>query len=510
MSESSKIINNLGELPTIVKGAGVNFAGTLVNKILSFAFILFIARLITTKEMGLYYQGMMVAQVLFTFSTLGLDAGVLRFVSIYRGQGAADRVKGTVLSALAVAGPVSIISGILIYLFSDLISLHFFHDPSFESVLKLFSLTIPFLVIGNIFIAVTHGFKLMQYKMFCESGELVARFLLSFLLLFILGLGFNGVILSCVVSILFSACLAYYFTSKLLSKYEKKIGPVFEFRQLITFSVPQSFSELFIILTVSIDTLMIGYFRTSDEVGVYNIAMGMAIFGLIISESFRIIFAPIIADLHNRKDVVQLNDLFKLVTRWIFTISLIPFLFFILFPVPILSIFGKDFTAGSTCLIIISIGFLVSSAVGPANYMVLMSGRSFISFLNHLVALILNIALNYILIPKYGITGVAISKAISIAALDIIRLIETFYFLKIHPYNISYWKPLLAGTISTIIIYFSNGMFTNTAGTVIGMTTFLLSYIFIILTLKLNSEDLYVLKLIFNKLSLLTNQRPST
>lgn len=500
----------LSELPTIAKGAGVNFAGTLISKILAFFFTLFIARALATGELAQYYLGLSVTNALFTLSVFGLNAGAIRFVSLFHGQRDTSRVKGTILSCLSIATPVSLLVGILLFLFANDIAVHIFHEPSFGNVLKLFSLSIPFLVIGRIFIATTHGFKLMHYRVITETGEIILRFIITLLLVFILGFGLNGLILSCVSSLILSAFLAYYFVVKLIATLKDKSRPVLEFRKLLRFSFPQAFSELFICSAIYADTLMLGYFRTSEEVGIYSIAFGLAIFGLMISESFRTIFAPIIADLHNKKKMKQLNDLFKVVTRWIFTLSLPPLLLFILFPKPILSIFGKEFTMASTCLMILSLGFLVSSAVGPANHMVLMTGRSGLSFINHIVVLTINVLLNYLLIPKYGIIGVAVSKAISTVFVDIIRLIETYYLMKIHPYNRSYWKPLLAGTISTLIIFLGHDMLQTYPNNIIGMSAFLCCYLFIIYMLKFNNEESYIIKEIGRKLYFLVgNGHPS-
>lgn len=489
----------LNELPTIARGAGILFLGALIGKMLAFFFNIFIARTLTPGELGLYYLGLTLISLLGTFALVGLGSGALRFVSLFYGQKDISRAKGTIVSCLSIVTPVGLLMAMLLFLYAESIAVHIFDKPCLENILKLFSVSIPFFAIGNILIISTLGFKLMQYKVACETSEIILRFVFVFLLVYILGFGLNGVVLGNVISSILIAFLAFYFLAKLIPILRGKERPILEFRKLLRFSFPQMFSEFFISLAIYTDTLMLGYFRTSEEVGVYNIVARLVISGIIISESFRIVFAPIIADLHNKGEMEQLNALFKVVTRWIFTISLPLFLLFILFPKPILNIFGKEFTVGSSCLITLSLGYLLTCAVGPVNHMVLMTGRSGLNFLNHLFALIINVLLNYLLIPKYGITGAALAMAISIASIDIIRLIETFYLMRIHPYNRSYSKPLFAGTISTVIIFFIYNMAPACPNT-IGISVFLCCYLFIMYIFKLDKEESYVMKEIGRKL----------
>jgi len=75
--------------------------------------------------------------------------------------------------------------------------------------------------------------------------------------------------------------------------------------------------------------------------------------------------------------------------------------------------------------------------------MITMTGRPQYSLSINLTAAILNIALNFTLIPIYGITGAALASLITVAAANCVRVMLVYRTLKMHPYDWSYVKIFL-------------------------------------------------------------------
>ena len=70
--------------------------------------------------------------------------------------------------------------------------------------------------------------------------------------------------------------------------------------------------------------------------------------------------------------------------------------------------------------------FMFNSLIGFAGQILGVVGRSKLIFINSLFAGILNIALNYIMIPKYGIIGAAMATGLSIFVVNVARTIEIY------------------------------------------------------------------------------------
>src|SRR5690606_16302184 len=113
-------------------------------------------------------------------------------------------------------------------------------------------------------------------------------------------------------------------------------------------------------------------------------------------------------------------------TRLIFSGTLLIFIGYLFFPTFFLGFFGESFSQGSNVLLIVSIGFLISSFAGCTDIILQMTNNERLFKNIILCAAILNVALNLILIPYYGIVGSAIANMVSICFWNI----TSVYFIK--------------------------------------------------------------------------------
>lgn len=82
-----------------------------------------------------------------------------------------------------------------------------------------------------------------------------------------------------------------------------------------------------------------------------------------------------------------------------------------------------------------------------------MSGRSGLSLLNTIILFVTSAALNWLLIPRLEVLGAAIAGAISLFLLNILRVLEVWWILKIHPFKLSFIKPVIIGSIAAGVIF---------------------------------------------------------
>lgn len=493
----------LKHLPTLAKGAGIVFFGTISGKILILLFTLIIAKFLSPKEVGLYFLGISVVSIATIPALLGLDAGIVRFVALYKGTNDEDKAKGAVLSALLLVIPLSCLITFILFLLSDTIATALFHKPPLSNIIKLLSLTIPFIAISTILLSTTQALKRMKYKVFAKDLiDNVSKTAIALALL-LLGIGINGVVFATLGSIILVAIISFYYSNKLLPLFTSK-KPVLEFRNLLTFALPQSFSNVIVVSVLYVDVLLLGYFMPAKTVGIYSIAAKVSLVGILVISSFNAIFAPMIADFYNRGQLDILSNLFKTVTKWIFTISFPLFLLFVFLAKPILGTFGNEYIAGSTALIILCVGQFINAASGPVGLMIVMSGKPSLELISNVLVLVLNIILNLILIPKYAMIGAAVATASSIAAMNIFRLLAVLFLMHIHPFRLSFYKPLLAGIIPSLVV-FTIG--TKAVGVDINMVqlstlaaAFLLLYLFFLYLFGIESEDRLIIKSAVDKL----------
>ncbi|UCG02017.1 MAG: flippase [Candidatus Heimdallarchaeota archaeon] len=487
------------EIATIAKGAGISFFGIISWGALNYSFNVYLARVLKPENFGLYTIGLAIFNVVGMLSLFGLNSGLIRYVALYNGVNDKKRTKGTILFSLKISILISTsIAAILFFLSKD-ISLKLFHKPSLELVIKYFSLCVPLFVISSVFLYSIQGFKVMKYMVYSRDlFEPINRFLWV-TIFFLVGLRLLGVMFAFLIALGLNVLFSYVLLKRIFPISRSPIVPIYESKELLSFSLPLFFIGLMQIGINRVDALLLGHFEEAQQVGIYTAAFQTCVLSAIILRSFNTIFAPIISDLFNRKKHERLELLYKAVTKWIFTLSLPIFLLILLFTKEILSIFGEKFTLGALCLIILSSGQLINSMTGSVGYMLIMIGRSGIAFFNALGVLSLQIVLSLILIPKYGIVGAAIATATSWILLNLIRLLEVFIILKIHPFKISFLKPILAGSVSVAVLYWLEKSVITFEHPLLllvsGSSIFIGIYAMIILLLGLEDED----KVVFDK-----------
>ena len=442
------------ELAKIAKGAGITYLGKIIGSGLQYVYVIVIARVLGVESFGLFVLGLTIINFAELMSRLGLDSGIVRYVAIFNGTGDKEKVKGTILAAFKLSFMASVCFLFILIFSAETVIAPLLGKPELGGVIKVLAVSLPFSTIMTMSLFSTQGFQVMRYTVYAQNlfWPLVNLALVGALCL--AGLRVYGVASAYVVSVMAASALSFHFLRKTFFEMPG-IESKAQTWELVRFSLPLTFVTLFNFLILWTDTLMLGYFRPAHDVGVYNAAMKTSLLTTIILASFNSIFSPIISDLYNRNETVKLHALFRSVTRWIYTLSLPAFLLIVLLPRDVMSLFGQEFAPGWAPLVILAAAQLVNAGSGSVGYMLMMSGRQDIVFYNAVSVCVLNIALNYALIPSYGIIGASLASGISIVALNLVMLLEVYVFLKMQPYDMKYLKPtawgLLIFTVSALI-----------------------------------------------------------
>jgi O-antigen/teichoic acid export membrane protein len=162
-----------------------------------------------------------------------------------------------------------------------------------------------------------------------------------------------------------------------------------------------------------IDILMLGAIIDQESVGIYNAALKLSMLAYVGLMAINSIAAPKFAELNESGNFEALQSLVQKSTKTIFWITLPVVLIFAFLPSQILSIFGEEFQIAAYSLIILSVGKMFSAICGSVGTLLQMSGNQKY-FQNVLIAAaILNVALNYFLIPDFQLLGAALASLIS-------------------------------------------------------------------------------------------------
>lgn len=161
------------------------------------------------------------------------------------------------------------------------------------------------------------------------------------------------------------------------------------------------------------DVILIGVLLENSAVAPYHAATRNA---ALVSLSLALTLAPlnpIIARLYKSGNLVELRRLVRRTTLLAFAISLMVALGLYYLGEYLLSLFGPEFVVGLTAMHLLIISQLVNVATGPVQMLLVMSGHEWQAAFGPVLAAVLNIVLNFLLIPHFGIEGAAVATTLS-------------------------------------------------------------------------------------------------
>jgi O-antigen/teichoic acid export membrane protein len=207
-----------------------------------------------------------------------------------------------------------------------------------------------------------------------------------------------------------------------------------------------------------------------------------------------------IANLYRRGELVNLNYLFKDVSRWIFSAGLVVFMLTLLMCKDILAVFGDEFISGWGAMIVVAGAQLFSSSVGITNRLLVMTEYQRIYMWAMAGALGTVVVLSFVLIPVYGIMGAAWASAGSIVFYNAITLIAVGKVMGFWPYNRQYLKSVIAGLLAAAVVVLVRQLLGIPVGFVAILVLtplFLVSFAGVLLGLGLSPSDQQFLKAVW-------------
>jgi O-antigen/teichoic acid export membrane protein len=446
------------ELTDITKKSSYVFLGKIVGVIFGLIMNLVIARLYGAELYGRFIYIYTFISFFPSLTSLGLRNGLIYFIPKYTVNDETMKRNTLISNSFILTTLLSIIVAISVFFNSDFISTNILNNSELTSLIEIMAPFIILLTLNTISQGVFRG--KMEIKDFIIGKDLLMPLirLIFVTFLYFLGLKIKGLILGYYAG--FGILVCYYLIKIVLNNNIKIKDIRLKNKKIIIttfkFSIPLFLTGFLTFFVNKTDTFMIGYFLGDSSVGIYNIALRLGTMSSFILTAFNTTFAPVISDLYEKRDLEKLASIYKTITKWILNFNLIIFSLFILFSNDIMLFFGQEFTIGSSALILISIGQIVNVMVGPAGYLNTMTGNPQYELYNNFIVLFLNIILNYLLIPIYGINGAAIASAISVGVSNLYRLFLVYRKLKMHPYKISYLKMILAVILSFISTFILN------------------------------------------------------
>ena len=414
----------------IINKASKTFILKIFGSLFGYIFLLVVTRNFGAESWGVFVLCLAILNITSMLSRCGIDMASLKYVSQYNDN--LSKVKGIYTIAISFIFIFSLLMSIILFLNSQLLASYLFDKPHLADIFKTISfILIPFSIL-SLNSQTLRGLKKIKVFAFLHY---TARFMFALIIFFISYYfikidNFNLPIYTFIISILICMIISSYYILPILKS--KKINRLITIKQFFNTSYPMMLSSSILLLMAWVDTLILGVYTSETDVGVFNVALKLALVTSIVIESVNSIVAPKISETYNNNLFKKFNVIVKQSTRIIFFTSLPIFILLLIFPEFLLSFFGSDFLSAKNTLMILLVGQIFNSSCGSVGLILQMTGKQKIVQNVLFFSLILNIVLNFILIPKFGYKGAAIASSSSIIFWN---LILVFYVKKYYKIN---------------------------------------------------------------------------
>jgi len=479
----------------IAKESTITFSGLVYGNVNRYLYTVLLARWVGAEFLGIYSMAnaiMLIAEVL---GKMGLETGVMRFISRLNPEADTEKIQKLIASALKMTIAFSLVIMVGLIISSDFIVTQILNEsPLLISVIIVFAIAIPFNALTLVSAFATQGFKRLKYK------TLVTQFLNPTLLLgsMVMCYWFVSTESAVMVPMLLTGIVGFFVMLSVL----KKVSGMSN-NQIVKSKFDISLLKYSMFVTILqtfmhwMDILMLGYFTDATTVGLYHPAARTAGLLQALLLSFISIYAPMMAQFHGAGDREKMDHTYKLVSRWLLICAIPISAVFIIFPGKVLLLFGPEYLPSAKILVILTGATFIQAVLGAAGPALSMSGHTKLVLWNTIGAFVLNFGLNIFLIPKYGIVGAAIATLISLTILGFARIIEVQIILRMNFIDRKVIKPILAGLIVFTGLFFIKDFIMpfHTLITLILAGIFSVGvYGFILWILKVEEEDLDFLK----------------
>src|SRR3989344_5071889 len=124
----------------IVKGGFIIFILGVITSVIGYLLRLYLARNLSVNEFGLFYAILVFLSFFWVFKEMGIGPAIAKYIPEFYVKKKFSDIKTSILSIFLIQFIIGLVIFILIFIFSDYISLIFFHDLAAKPIIHILSI----------------------------------------------------------------------------------------------------------------------------------------------------------------------------------------------------------------------------------------------------------------------------------------------------------------------------------------------------------------------------------
>lgn len=400
----------------LIRKSAVSLVLKVVGMALGYLVMFYITNYYGDEAWGIYSLCFTILSIAIVVPKFGFDVSLVRIITELNISSDKKSINLVIVKALIISSLLAFLSIGVILFSKGFITSSVLKDGLSEDQILIVSYAILPMVFLVIFCSVFQALKKISLFILFQTVLLNLIFLVLLVinkyyeftsqvfLLYVYAIALN-LLLSIVVfliSFLLKKDSRHNLTSKIIG-----------YKEIINVSTPMLLSGSFALFMGWSDILMLSYFKTTTDVGIYSASLKIASIAGITLIAINSIATPKFVEHYTKRDFNGLSKVVRNSTKMIFFTTTPVLIVLVLFPKTILGLLGSSFTIASITLIILCFSRFINAISGSVGYIMQMTDQQKTYQNIIFIAFLINLVLNYFLIPVYSYTGAAIASSVA-------------------------------------------------------------------------------------------------
>ncbi|MFI5491405.1 polysaccharide biosynthesis C-terminal domain-containing protein [Actinoplanes sp. NPDC051859] len=398
------------EVRRSTRSGAIGLAGAAVNGAFGFVLTIVIVRSFGPAGSGALFSVIGVVTIVGALCCLGADTGLMWALPRRRTGPAGDAARLIPVALLPTAGLALLVAAAGLFAAGP-ISRALLDDPAGATLIRVAFAGVPVIVVGTVLLAAVRATRAVSayvgiqflFVPMARPALMIAAVLTGGGVL----AGFAGWLLPVAVALVIALALV---AQPLGVGAGASWRPArADWRSFWGFALPRAASVAIDASSMWVGVLLTGALATQAEAGVFAAVGRYALAGLLVVQGLRVAIAPQLSRLLGAGRLAEAAQVYRRTSLWIVLLSWPAYLLLAVFAPAFLALFGADFSSGAAPLAVLAVAMAVNVGVGLVQTVLLMSGNSRGHLCATVAGLTVNLALCFLLIPRYGALGAALA-----------------------------------------------------------------------------------------------------
>ncbi len=395
----------MGYANRIIKGASIAFVLSILGTGMGYLLRIFVARSLPVDDFGLFYSILTFFSLFFVIKDFGLGSALVKYIPEFMVKGAYASIGRAIKSSFLLQLSIGAVIGLATFMMSDYIALSFFHSEKASFLIKLFSV--------ELVLAVSFLKMLLQGFQKILAFSLIEAIRIAVIFSFILASG-DATLIGVAVSYFAASMMIQVMMALYVAKHVRGLGKgkalMGSEKNVIIFGSFVFLGSISTFLIGSADTMILTYFRSLYEVGLYQAAVSTSQMLLVFAGSLSVILFPVVSEMWAKGNKKELTTHVEFMIKSVFLFIAFAAAIFIAFPEIIMDLFlSRKYIDSALPLQVLSFGMIFFSMNILFSVILNAIGQPKKSTLTVIIVSAFNVAANIILVPAFGIAGAAAS-----------------------------------------------------------------------------------------------------